>query len=99
MALRMSRPVIIRGVYCYRRRVPANVKERYGKSVVKQSLNTRDPTLARARFPAVAANYQSVFDNVRLGVLELTREQAEAIAGEIYHAACPLLEHHRGAMP
>jgi hypothetical protein len=82
----MSRPVIIRGVYRYRRRVPADVKERFGNECVKQSVNTRDATLARARFPAVAAEFQARFAEIRRGILDWTPEQAEAIVGEIYRS-------------
>ena len=86
MTLRMARPFKINGAYFYRRRVPADVRFRVGKEFVKRSLGTRDEAVARARFPAVAAEFEAYFAEVRLGVRTLTHEQCEAIAGEIYAA-------------
>jgi hypothetical protein len=83
----MARPFKIRGAYFYRQRVPADVKNRVGKDFVKRSLNTRDDVVARARFPAVAAEFTAWFEEIRRGVRELTPKEAEAIAGEIYEFA------------
>ena len=39
------------GVYWLRLRVPPDIKSSKGKNEVKRSLGTKDPDIAKARFP------------------------------------------------
>lgn len=86
MALGMVRPQRHRktGVYLFRQRVPADLVAVVGKQEVVRSLGTKDPAVARARFPAVAAEFEERWKSLRQGLVALSHEQVHALAGEIY---------------
>ena len=91
----MVRLLKVNGAYFYRRRVPSDIRFRVGKEFVKRSLGTRDESVARDPFPAIAAEFDAWFEEIRRGVLELTPEEAEAIAGEIYALMIDQGRNHR----
>ena len=84
MALRMSRPVKIRGLYYYRQRIPADVVAKLGKVFIEESLKTSNEAEARLRYPAVATKWQAYFEQMRRGVQTLNAAQCEALAGKVY---------------
>jgi hypothetical protein len=88
MALGMARPQRHRrtGVYLFRRRVPRRLQAVVGKTEEVRSLGTKDPTVARERFVAVAAEVDERWRNLARGPAALTQEQVQALAGEHYRA-------------
>jgi hypothetical protein len=80
----MANPILIRGVWTFKKRVPADVLRLMpGPSHVKRSLQTRNIAEARARYPAMAAQFEEHWAQVRLGVQSLTPLQCDALSGEI----------------
>lgn len=59
------------GRYFYRRRVPADLIEAYGKSEVQQALATADPKEAAKSARKVAAKFDDIFDVLRADLLRL----------------------------
>jgi hypothetical protein len=86
MVLGMARPQRHRrtGVYLFRRRVPQRLQAVVGKTEEVRSLGTKDPTVARARFAAIAAEVDERWKNLARGPAALTHEQVLALAGELY---------------
>lgn len=68
MVLRMSRPFKHpkTGVYYYRRAVPPQLRAAIGKSELKESLATKDPGEAKARYAPVAAKYEALLAQAAL---------------------------------
>jgi integrase len=72
-------------MWTFKKRVPADVLRLMpGPSHVKRSLQTRNEPEAKARCPAVAAEFEAYWAQVRMGLQSLTPKQCDALAGEIY---------------
>lgn len=84
----MSRPVRhpTTGIYWYRKRVPDNLRSLVGKGEEKLSLRTRDPAEAKIAHARAAAEIEERWHRLTSGAQSISHKQAEAIAGEIYHA-------------
>jgi len=68
------------GVYWFRRGVPADLRTLVGKREEKQSLKTKDPTIARQRHAKVLAEVEERWVNLRLGPRKLTEREARELA-------------------
>src|SRR3954467_8362348 len=86
MVLAMSRPHKHprTGIYWFRRRVPADLVERFGRREVTQSLGTRDPAEAKQRYAEVLADYEARWARLRNGSRALTEREAHALAAVFY---------------
>ena len=69
------------GVYYLRRAVPIELREVIGKTEIKKSLGTKDPTLAKSLFARELAKSDALFANARNG-FKLTKKNAQSFAGE-----------------
>lgn len=54
------------GNYHYRRRVPADVKDLFGKHEVYKSLRTKDPKIAESKAIKINDNLESLWDDLRI---------------------------------
>lgn len=54
------------GIYHYRRRVPADVKDLFGKHEVYKSLRTKDPKIAESKAIKINDNLESLWDDLRI---------------------------------
>jgi integrase len=81
----MANPVQLHGIWYFRKRIPKDVLALIGgQPIVKRSLGKGTDAEIKARFLAVALEYERIFQNLRVGIRSLTPEQCHAIAGEIY---------------
>ena len=90
MPLPMTRPYAHpkTGVYWLRKVVPEWLRGALGKRELVQTLGTKDPGEARARAPAVIAEFQAIMDRARRklegGPDQPSARQIAALAGEWY---------------
>ena len=68
-------------IYYLRRAVPIELRELIGKTEIKKSLGTKDPTLAKSLFARELAKSDALFANARNG-FKLTKKNAQFFAGE-----------------
>lgn len=85
MVLRMANPTKNKhGVYMYVVRVPTDLVQVVGKRVYSISLRTKDPTEARKRFMAVAAEKEREHKALRGSPEAVPLAELVAVAGEVY---------------
>ncbi|MCJ2112244.1 site-specific integrase [Methylobacterium sp. E-025] len=86
MVLGMSRPWKHpkTGVYYLRKRVPADLRNVVGTEVVKITLGTKDPTVAKALHLKTLTDLESRWANLRLGAQTLTEREAHSVANRAY---------------
>src|SRR4051794_22061818 len=85
MPLAMSRPVRDRnGVWCLRKRVPKDLHPHVGKTEEKRSLGTKDLAEAKHRYPAVLAEVEARWANLRARPRSLTEREAQRLARPIF---------------
>ncbi|WP_368413395.1 tyrosine-type recombinase/integrase [Dongia sp.] len=65
--------------------------------VVKFSLRTRDPVVAKSRTGVAEARLQSVWESIRSGPKRLTHKQIVALAGQLYEAFAKSVEDDPGS--
>jgi len=89
MVLRMANPWKHpkTGVYYLRMRVPKDVQEFIGATLIKRSLHTKDKNEAKRLHGEAATALLQQWEMVRKGVQSLTDRQAAAMAGELYKTA------------
>lgn len=82
MPLAMSRPWKHpkTGIYQLRKAVPEDLRKLVGKREEKQSLDTRDPVLAKQRFAKALAELEARWANLRAGPKLLTEREAHQMA-------------------
>ena len=68
-------------IYYLRRAVPIELRELIGKTEIKKSLGTKDPTLAKSLFARELAKSDALFANARNG-FKFTKKNAQFFAGE-----------------
>jgi len=69
------------GVYYFRKTVPAELRDVFGKREFKESLGTKEPREARVRAHEVGLKYESALEQARSGS-ELSLDDAESLARE-----------------
>jgi integrase len=74
----------LNGSYHVRVRVPKDLRALLGKGVEKRSLGTKDPHVAKRRYPDVLAEIQGRWANLRSETTSLTERDAHALAHTIY---------------
>lgn len=86
MVLHMPRPFKHpkTGVYYFRARVPADLVAAVGKSEVKISLHTKDPTLAKDLFSKKEQEVTSRWKLMRVKPEPLSQRQIVALSGKVY---------------
>ncbi|RRN76003.1 DUF6538 domain-containing protein [Agrobacterium deltaense] len=86
MVLQMPRPFKHpkTGVYYFRVRVPVDLVTQFGKSEVKISLRTKDPTLAKQRFSEKQREFEARCKAFRAKPEVLPHRQIVALAGKLY---------------
>ena len=86
MALAMARPWQdpITGIWYLRKRVPKDLVGRIGSSIFKRSLATKDPAEARRRYPAILAELEARWANLRAGPRSLTEREAHELAAPLF---------------
>jgi integrase len=88
MAFCMAKPVQIRGLWYFRRRVPSDIIRLVGgQATVKRCLGRGTKAEIESRYHAAAKEYSDYWSNLRTGVRTLTPEQCHALAGEMYREA------------
>lgn len=82
MPLAMSRPWKHpkTGIYQLRKAVPEDLRKLVGKREEKQSLDTRDPLVAKQRFAKALAELEARWANLRAGPKLLTEREAHQLA-------------------
>ena len=78
------------GVYWLRLRVPPDIKSSKGKNEVKRSLGTKDPDIAKARFPEALKAVQEEFRRHREGPITLSPREISGLSGEHYRELAAL---------
>lgn len=98
MALRMPRPTKHpkTGVYYLNVRVPSDLVAQLGKSHVKKTLETKDPKVAKERFPVELEALRMQWQAARTGPQAIPHKQLVAIAGEEYRDYMAMLEDEPG---
>ena len=88
MVLRMARPHKDKstGIYWFRKRVPVAIQHIVGREIIKISLRTRDPAIAKIEHARVAAEVAERWARLAEGPRSLSHREAEGIAGEIYRS-------------
>lgn len=88
MVLSMSRPQLHprTGVYCLRKRVPADLVPMIGRKEITLSLRTKDPAEARARYARELAKLEQRWAGLRAGPRSLTEVEAHALAVTVHEA-------------
>lgn len=86
MPLSMTRPFKHpdSGVYWFRKVVPADLRALVGKREEKQSLQTKDPALARRRHAEALAEVEARWANLRQGQRSLSESDAHVVAASWY---------------
>ena len=86
MALTMTRPYRDpkTGIYKVRKVVPESLRARIGQRELKQSLHTKDPTVARAAAPAVVVRMEARIAAARDGGSKLSERDVQALCGIWY---------------
>ena len=75
----------LNGVYYFRQRVPLDLIPTVGKRWIKESLRTKNATLAKALHAQVAAKYAARWEELRKNPIHhLDSRDSAALAGEIY---------------
>ncbi|CAN7342805.1 hypothetical protein LJR009_002871 [Bosea sp. LjRoot9] len=89
MVLRMANPWKHpkTGVYYLRMRVPKDVQEFVGATLIKRSLHTKDTNEAKRLHSESATALLQQWKMLRKGVQSITDRQAAAMAGELYKSA------------
>ncbi len=92
MALAMTRPYKHpkTGVYWLRKVVPVDLRAAVGKRELIRSLGTKVPVEARAKAPAVIAEFDAILAGARTGDGRLTLKEITALSAEWYRAECEL---------
>lgn len=78
------------GVYWLRLRVPPDVQASIGRKELKRSLGTKDPEIAKARFPGALRAAQEEFRRHREGPATLTPRAISGLVGEHYREQAAL---------
>jgi hypothetical protein len=82
-------------------RVTIPVGDTYASSLVtshvKASLRTKDPAVARQRFPAALAAVEQHWNNLRKGPTTLTHKQMLALAGDMRATFITILDENPGS--
>lgn len=68
------------GIYQLRKAVPEDLRKLVGKREEKQSLDTRDPVVAKQRFAKALAELEARWANLRAGPKLLTEREAHQLA-------------------
>lgn len=86
MVLRMARPFRdkVTGIYWFRQRVPVAIQSVVGREMMKISLRTRDPAVAKVEHARILMEVTERWARIAEGTRSLSHREAEAIAGEIY---------------
>lgn len=94
MVLSMSRPTkhAKTGVYWLRKRFPADLVDRVGRSIITKSLETRDPIEAKHKHAELIAELEAQWEGLRASTRQITDREAHFHAKllgdswlEIYH--------------
>jgi integrase len=72
------------GMYWFRRRVPDRLRPHVGRTIVQQSLRTKNIDEAKRRFLQVAAQIDREWSDMLLERRRLTPKQMHGLAGEFY---------------
>jgi integrase len=67
-------------IYYFRRAVPNELRKKIGKTMIKESLGTRDPNKARRLFLIKQNECESLFESARTGSI-ITKKRALELAG------------------
>lgn len=88
MVLRMARPHRDKttGIYSFRQRVPVALQDVVGRDMVKISLRTRDPNVAKIEHARVAAEVAERWARLADGPCKLSHMETEGVVGEIYRS-------------
>jgi integrase len=86
MVLQMPRPYKHpkTGIYYFRARVPHDLVKAVGKPLVKVTLRTKDPALAKELFAEKAKEIAGRWKTLRLKPEPLTQKQMVALSGKVY---------------
>ena len=84
MPLRTVRPMKVNGVYYFRQRVPRDLFPQLKRHWVKETLDTKDPSIAKARHAEAAAKYEAFWALLRRNPMAIEPRETIAIAGEVY---------------
>ncbi len=98
MVLSMSRPQKHpkTGVYRFRKVVPEKLRPLLGKSEIIESLHTKDPVEAKARYREVSARVETQLENLSRGPRKLGQKEIIALAGEVYRESVELCPNEPG---
>ncbi|TNC61994.1 DUF6538 domain-containing protein [Rubellimicrobium roseum] len=98
MVLPVSRPQKHRktGVYYFREKVPADLRQAFGKAEVSRSLHTKDPALAKARHAEEKRRQNLIWQAMRAKPEALPHKKIMALVGEEYHRLNAMLEEEPG---
>ena len=98
MVLHMSRPHknSKTGVYYFRQKTPADLRQAFGKSEVVRSLHTKEPELARHNHAIEAAKQASIWQSLRATPSALPHKQLMALVGKYRERLDAALEDEPG---
>jgi integrase len=68
------------GIYYFRRAIPNELRKKIGKTVIKESLGTREPNEARRLFLDKQTECENLFESARNGFV-ITQKKATELAG------------------
>lgn len=98
MVLQMPRPSKHQktGVYYFRVRVPRDLKELLGRSEVKMSLQTKDPTIAKERFAEQEKRTATEWKALRARPSPMPHRQLVALSGQFYEQIMEMVRDEPG---
>src|SRR5690349_21443640 len=72
------------GVYWFRKVIPPKLREAIGKTEWRETLGTKNPIEAKAKYLDVAAKVEALLAQARDGSVSLTHQQQVALVGDWY---------------